>query len=82
MAERAWNCDAASADKSWVGGFEVCEVVNDGGQFRYRLRRQSDGYVLPVLFDDAALREAGSSYSSCNETTGQGRPHNALDIYN
>ena len=34
-------------DYSWARGFEVAEVVHDG----YRLRRKSDGTVLPAEFD-------------------------------
>ena len=47
------------ADNHWVGGFEVCDVFNDGGVLRYRLRRRSDGYLLPTLFDEASVRERG-----------------------
>jgi hypothetical protein len=37
---------------SWVGGFEVAEVVEGG----YRLRRTSDGSLLPDLTGEADLR--------------------------
>lgn len=47
------------ADNHWVGGFEVCDVSNDGAALRYRLRRRSDGYLLPTLFDEASVRESG-----------------------
>jgi hypothetical protein len=47
------------ADNHWVGGFEVCDVFNDGGVLRDRLRRRSDGYLLPTLFDEASVRERG-----------------------
>ena len=42
---------------SWAGGFEVAEVLDDG----YRLRRLSDGDVLPdvIEFDDVKRRVAG-----------------------
>lgn len=46
------------ADNQWVGGFEVCDVVHTGDQLRYRLRRRSDGYVLPTLFDETLVRDA------------------------
>ena len=36
----------------WAKGFEVAEVLADG----YRLRRLSDGSVLPVLFGDDDVR--------------------------
>ena len=39
---------------SWVGGFEIAEVV-DGG---YRVRRTSDGSLLPNLTGEADLRPA------------------------
>ncbi len=40
-------------DGTWSGGFAVAEVVGHPGgpsEPRYRLRRQSDGAVLPRLF--------------------------------
>jgi hypothetical protein len=40
----------------WVDGFEVCDVVAHGGDLRYRLRRRSDGSVLPRLFSAEELR--------------------------
>jgi hypothetical protein len=36
----------------WVKGFEVVDVERDG----YRLRRKSDHWVLPTLFDAADVR--------------------------
>ena len=42
----------------WVDGFEVAEVVDDGRSFRYRLRRRSDGAVLPTLFEARNVRRA------------------------
>ena len=39
-------------DQSWARGFEIAEVVEGG----YRLRRLSDGSVLPVVFHDDELR--------------------------
>ncbi len=41
----------------WARGFEVCETVDEHGRLRYRLRRRSDGSVLPVLFADDDVRE-------------------------
>ena len=39
---------------SWVGGFEIAEVVEGG----YRVRRTSDGSLLPNLTGEADLRPA------------------------
>jgi hypothetical protein len=38
---------------SWSRGFEVAECVRDG---EYKVRRLSDGAVLPDLFDAEELR--------------------------
>lgn len=40
----------------WVDGFEVVEVVVQGGVERYRLARHADHVQLPALFDAADLR--------------------------
>jgi hypothetical protein len=40
----------------WVSGFEVCEVIRLDDVTRYRLRRRSDGSVIPTLFDEKNLR--------------------------
>ena len=40
----------------WVGGFEVADVVPGDGGAVYRLRRRSDGSVLPTLFDERDIR--------------------------
>jgi hypothetical protein len=45
----------------WVDGFEVCDVVAHGGDLRYRLRRRSDGSVLPRLFSAEELRAVSPS---------------------
>ena len=38
-------------DGSWSHGFEIVECLTDGGSGpRYRLRRLSDGVVLPASF--------------------------------
>lgn len=39
-------------DGGWARGFEVAEVGADG----YRIRRLSDGELLPVVFDAASVR--------------------------
>ena len=40
-------------DQHWAKGFEVADHADDG----YRLRRLSDGEVLPVPFDEESLRK-------------------------
>jgi hypothetical protein len=45
----------------WVDGFEVADVIDDGTSFRYRLRRKSDGAVLPTYFDARNVRRASPS---------------------
>ena len=37
---------------AWSGGFEVADATSRG----YRVRRQSDGYVLPAEFGPSELR--------------------------
>jgi hypothetical protein len=46
-------------DERWTRGFEVAEVVDQGdtAAVRYRIRRRSDGSVLPALFVDDEVRE-------------------------
>jgi hypothetical protein len=44
-------------DQRWARGFEVEEQVDDEGVLRYRLRRRSDGSVLPTLFVGDDVRE-------------------------
>ena len=44
-------------ESQWARGFEVAEVVEHGGDTRYRVRRRSDSSVLPVLFTDDDVRE-------------------------
>ena len=46
-------------DARWSRGFEIVEVVTPNGAppTRYRVRRRSDGSVLPVEFDEDDLRE-------------------------
>ena len=43
-------------DGTWVGGFQVTETAEICGETRYRLRRLSDGVLLPVLFGRDELR--------------------------
>jgi hypothetical protein len=44
-------------DHSWARGFEVAEVMSGG----YRIRRLSDGAVLPVVFDAEDVRRERKS---------------------
>jgi hypothetical protein len=44
-------------EAAWARGFEVVERVNEAAQSRYKVRRRSDGSILPVLFDEEDLRE-------------------------
>lgn len=45
-------------DRSWATGFQVEEATDDG----YRVRRRSDGHVLPAVMPaDAVRRERNSS---------------------
>jgi len=46
-------------DGNWVQGFEVADVEDgDGDDERlFRLRRRSDGAVLPELFRETDVRE-------------------------
>jgi hypothetical protein len=37
-------------DGGWAKGFSIAEVIDDAGEVWYRIRRQLDGAVLPVLF--------------------------------
>jgi hypothetical protein len=41
-------------DHAWARGFEIASAADDG----YRLRRQSDGAVLPVVFPSDDVRQS------------------------
>lgn len=43
----------------WAGGFDVAEVVSNEQREFIRLRRRSDGVVLPALFPSEDVRRAG-----------------------
>lgn len=43
-------------DQAWARGFEVASAAEDG----YRLRRQSDGAVLPVCFPADDVRRSST----------------------
>jgi len=43
-------------DGGWSSGFEVADTIEeDPPGVRYRLRRKSDGVILPALFSDEDL---------------------------
>jgi hypothetical protein len=42
---------------SWVRGFVVADVVVEDGQTLYRIKRSSDGAVLPALFPEGYVRD-------------------------
>ena len=47
-------------ESKWTRGFEVADLVDDGhGQHEpmYKVRRRSDGSILPVPFAEGDLRE-------------------------
>ena len=45
-------------EAAWSRGFEVADRVDDErAGSRYKVRRRSDGSILPVLFDEDDLRE-------------------------
>jgi hypothetical protein len=44
-------------DQAWARGFEVAEQIAADQGLRYRVRRRSDGSVLPALFGGDELRE-------------------------
>jgi hypothetical protein len=41
-------------DAQWARGFEIVEITDEG----YRLKRTSDGEVLPAVFDPDDVRES------------------------
>ena len=43
-------------DRAWARGFEVAEQIK-GAAEGYRIRRRSDGSVLPVVFSPDDVRE-------------------------
>ena len=48
----------------WVSGFAIHEVIlGDDGSVGYRLRRGTDGFVLPAVFPESDVRAADSSKS-------------------
>lgn len=48
----------AKFDRSWARGFEIVEAVDGaGGSDGYRVRRRSDGSVLPTVFERGDVRE-------------------------
>jgi hypothetical protein len=45
---------------SWSDDFEIAERAGNG----YRVKRRSDGYVLPTVFGPGEVRPAGPSEGS------------------
>jgi hypothetical protein len=43
-------------DGNWVQGFEVAEVTETEHELQFRIRRRSDGAILPALFPEADVR--------------------------
>ncbi|MEI8337232.1 MAG: hypothetical protein WCG37_10230 [Actinomycetes bacterium] len=63
----------------WVSGFAVHEVIlGDDGSVGYRLRRGTDGFVLPAVFPEADVRAADSS---TNWTPVGSRPRAGTDEF-
>jgi hypothetical protein len=44
-------------DARWARGFEIAEIVEEDDLPGYRVRRRSDGSVLPSLFSGDDVRE-------------------------
>lgn len=44
-------------DQSWSRGFEIAEIDVSSDGLRLRVRRRSDGQVLPAWFDVEVVRE-------------------------
>jgi hypothetical protein len=54
---------------SWSGDFEIAERTGNG----YRVKRRSDGYVLPTVFGPGEVREVGPSDGSALTTRPEDR---------
>jgi hypothetical protein len=44
-------------ESSWTRGFEIADCGDDQGRPVYKVRRRSDGSILPVAFSEDDLRE-------------------------
>ncbi len=44
-------------ESKWSRGFEIADCDEHGDQARYKVRRRSDGSILPVTFSADDLRE-------------------------
>lgn len=42
--------------ETWCAGFEVSEVISDPICTHYRIRRTSDGMIIPDLFGETHVR--------------------------
>ena len=49
-------------DGGWSGGYQLEEVVSGPGTERYRVRRCSDGWVFPTLFERSEVRRAEAGF--------------------
>ncbi len=44
-------------DDKWTRGFEIAACDDSNGHVMYKVRRRSDGSILPVEFSEQDLRE-------------------------
>ena len=44
-------------ESSWTRGFEIADRAEHDGRAHYKVRRRSDGSILPVTFTDDDVRE-------------------------
>lgn len=44
-------------ESRWARGFEIADLADENGLRRYKVRRRSDGSILPVLFGEDDVRE-------------------------
>jgi hypothetical protein len=49
-------------DGGWSGGYVLEEVIRSGSEELYRIRRDSDGVVLPTLFGGREVRRADTDF--------------------
>jgi len=47
----------ARFESRWSRGFEVADCQDAEGKRVYKVRRRSDGSILPVMFSDDDVRE-------------------------
>jgi len=44
-------------ESSWTRGFEIADCSDEHGRPVYKVRRRTDGSILPVAFSEEDLRE-------------------------